>query len=74
MHVAFIDARAADTHKLRFGAQIVNGLATRQAHARAQAAHLLVHDLFQAAFVGNAAFDTFRYQFVSGVIALEVTI
>ena len=31
-------------------------------------------DLFQTAFIGHAAFDAFRYQFVSGVIGLEVTV
>ena len=33
-----------------------------------------MNDLFQTAFISNAAFDTFRHQFVSGVIGLEVTV
>lgn len=74
MHVALIDAGAADADKLRLSAQVINGRATGQAHARAQAAHLLMHDLFQTAFIGHATFDTFRHQFVSGVIGLEVAV
>ena len=33
-----------------------------------------MNDLFQAAFIRHATFDTFRYQFVSSVIGLEVTV
>ena len=33
-----------------------------------------MNDLFQATFIGYAAFDTFWYQFVGSVIALEVTV
>lgn len=74
MNVAFLDTRTADTYEFRFGTQQVNGTTAGQTHTGAQAAHLLVNDLFQTAFIGNATFDTFRYQFVSGVIGLEVTV
>lgn len=74
MNVAFLDASTADTHEFRFGTQGVDGTTAGQTHTGTQAAHLLVNDLFQAAFVGYTAFDTFRYQFVSCVIALEVAV
>ncbi|MNC53016.1 hypothetical protein D3C75_1023960 [compost metagenome] len=33
-----------------------------------------MYDRLQHAFVGHTAFDTFRHQFISGVIGLEVTV
>ena len=74
MNVAFLNARTADAYEFSFGTQQINGTTAGQTHTGTQTAHLLVNDLFQAAFIGHAAFDTFRHQFVSGVIALEIAI
>ena len=63
-----LNTRTADAYEFSFGTQQVNGTTAGQTHTGAQAAHLLVNDLFQTAFISNAAFDTFRHQFVSGVI------
>ena len=74
MNVAFLNARTADTYKLRFSTQFVDSTTAGQTHTGAQAAHLLVNDLFQATFISYATFDTFRHQFVGSVIALEITV
>src|SRR5688572_31717870 len=74
MYVAFLDPGTADADKLSLGAQVVDGSTTGQPHTGAQTAHLLVDDLFQTAFIRHATFDTFRYQFVSGVVSLEVAV
>lgn len=74
MNVTFTDPGTTDTDKLCFSIQFVNSCTTGQSHARAQATHLLVNDGFQHTFVSHTAFDTFRHQFVSGVIGLEVTV
>ena len=58
---------SADAYEFRFSTQQVNGTTAGQTHTGAQAAHLLVNDLFQTAFIGNAPFDTFRYQFGQGL-------
>lgn len=68
MHMAFLNAGTTDADELRFSAQFIDSAATGQPHARTQAAHLLVHDLFQQAFVGYAPFDTFWNQFIGRII------
>ena len=57
MDVGLFHPGARDAHELGLGAHVVDGRAAGQPHGGAQAAHLLVNDLFQAAFIGHAAFD-----------------
>src|SRR5262249_21145266 len=54
--------RAGDLHEARLGAELLDALAAGVAHARAQAAHHLVHDRAHRALVRNAALDAFRHQ------------
>src|ERR1700712_4508382 len=73
--VGFSHAGAGDADEFRLGAHFLNVGAAGVAHGRTQAAHQLVNDGAQRAFIGNAAFDTFRYQFLGafgGVLEVAV--
>src|SRR6185436_13772712 len=52
-------ARAADPHELRVGAELVDRLGAAVAHARAEAADELVDELAEAALERDHAFDAF---------------
>jgi hypothetical protein len=62
MHVGLGHAGTGDAHELRLGAHLFDGCAAGVAHGRTQAAHQLVDDRRQGAFVRHAAFDAFRNQ------------
>lgn len=74
MNVRFAHTGRSHLDELGLFTQFLNGGAACQAHTGAQTAHVLMDNLFDFAFVGNTAFDTFRYQFVGSVVALEVAI
>ncbi len=57
--MAFLNARTADTYKLRFSTQFMDASHSRSDPYRSAAAHLLVNDLFQATFISYATFKSF---------------
>src|SRR5450830_1420183 len=76
MDMRLAHAGRGDFHEFRFFAQFVDGGATAVAHRLTHAAHQLEDDRQHAAFVGHAAFDTFRHELVGlhgGVLEITVS-
>src|SRR5882672_10761812 len=73
--VRFAHAGAGDLHELGAIPDFVDGRATEVTHRRTQPSHQLLHDLYDAALVGNTAFHTLGHQLVRAVfIVLEIAV
>lgn len=74
VNVVFLNVCIVDVYEFSFGMQQVNGIIVGQIYIGMQIVYLLVNDFFQVVFIGYVVFDIFWYQFVSGVIVLEIVI
>src|SRR3989344_2574311 len=75
MDVGFGHTGAGDPHELWLGTHFVDVGATGVAHRGTQAAHQLMDDRAQGAFVRHTAFDAFRNEFLGACRrVLEVTV
>lgn len=74
VNVVFLDICIVDMYKFCFSMQFVDGSIIGQFYIGVQVVYLLVNDFFQVIFIGYVVFDIFWYQFVGGVIVLEVMV
>src|ERR1700724_1689034 len=65
VHVALAQTGRRDADALGPFAQLLNGATAAVAHAGAQAAHELIHQIGQYALIGHPAFDAFGNQFAA---------
>src|SRR5471030_539355 len=75
MNVGLSHASTGDAYEFRLGAHLFDVGAAGVTHGRTQATHQLMDDRGQRTFIGNAAFDAFRYQLLGAFRGvLEVTV
>lgn len=64
MHMRFTDSRGCDFDEFSFGMHVADGAASQITHAGSDTSSQLVNDIGEIAFIRDASFHTFRYQFI----------